>query len=409
MLTTLETGIEGGKWFSLIDKVWSKKNLNRALEKVVSNGGSAGIDRQNVQEMERHKEKEIERIVLELQSEKYEVQPARRVWIAKPGSNELRALGIPVARDRVVQTAIRNVIEPIFEQGFAPHSYGFRPGKGCKDALRRVDGLLVSGHYWVVDADLKSYFDTITHGKLMEEVGKKISDGRLNKLIEAFLKAGVMENMKGWEPTEKGTPQGAVISPLLANIYLNPLDWQMAAKGWEMTRYADDFVIQCRSEEEAQEALEEIKRWVKEAGLTLHPEKTKIVDAREPGGFDFLGYHFERGKKWPRKKSMGKLKDTIRAKTGRSEGRSIKEICKDLNRTLRGWFEYFKHSSRYTFEGVDKYVRGRLRSILRRRKGMKGRGRGEDHHRWRNSYFSAQCLQSLKQAVDAARQSRCRA
>jgi len=409
MLTTLETGIEGGKWFSLIDKVWSKKNLNRAVDKVVSNGGSAGIDRQHVRDMERHKEKEIERIALELQREEYEVQPALRVWIPKTGSKEMRPLGIPVVRDRVVQTATRNVIEPIFERDFAPHSYGFRPGKGCKDALRRVDRLLESGHHWVVDADLKSYFDTIPHGKLMEEVGKKISDGRLLKLIEGFLKAGVMESMKGWEPTEEGTPQGAVISPLLANIYLNPLDWEMAAKGWEMTRYADDFVIQCRSEEEAKDALGEIERWVKGAGLTLHPEKTRIVDAREPGGFDFLGYHFERGMKWPRKKSMAKLKDTIREKTGRSEGRSMREICKDLNRTLRGWFEYFKHSNRYTFEAVDKYVRGRLRSILRRRKGMKGRGRGKDHQRWRNSYFTAQNLHTLTEAFDAACQSRYRA
>ena len=326
MLTTLETGIEGGKWFALIDKVWSTKNLSRAVEKVVSNGGSAGIDRQNVRQMELHKESEVERLHRELRGQTYQVQAVRRVWIPKLGSKELRPLGIPAVRDRVMQTALRNVIEPIFERDFAPRSYGFRPGRGCKDALRQVDWLLKSGHNWVVDADLKSYFDTIPHKELMERVRRKISDGRILSLIESLLKAGVMESIEGWQPTEKGTPQAAVISPLLANIYLDPLDWKIAQQGREMVRYADDFVILCKSEAEAHEALEEVKRWVEENGLTLHPEKTRIVDATQRGGFDFLGYHFERGQKWPRNKSMDKLKDAIRGKTGRSAGRSLGRI-----------------------------------------------------------------------------------
>lgn len=409
MLITLETGIEGGKWFSLIDKVWSVNNLSVSVDKVVSNGGSAGIDRQNVRQFEKHKESEIGKLHMELREQQYRVQAVRRAWIPKLGSNELRPLGIPAVRDRIVQTALRNVIEPIFERDFAPQSYGFRPERGCKDALRRVDELLKGGHQWVVDADLKSYFDTIPHGRLMERVSQKIGDGRVLALIEAMLKAGVMESVKGWQPTEAGTPQGAVVSPLLANIYLDPLDWKMVHEGKEMVRYADDFVILCQSEAEAIEALEGVKQWVKENGLTLHPEKTRIVDASQKGGFDFLGYHFERGKRWPRKKSMDKLKDAIRSKTGRSDGRSLPMICSDLNRTLGGWFEYFKHSHRTSFEGIDKYVRGRLRSILRRRNGMRGRGRGQDHQRWRNTYFTAQGLISLVQAFDAAGQSRCRA
>jgi RNA-directed DNA polymerase len=409
MLATLETGIEGGQWFALIDKVWSKKNLSRAVEKVVSNGGSAGIDRQNVRQMELHKEKEVERLHRELREQNYKVQAVKRAWITKLGSNELRPLGIPAVRDRVVQTALRNVIEPIFEQGFAPQSYGFRPRRGCKDALRQVNRLLKSGHIWVVDADIKSCFDTIPHEALMERVSRKISDGRILSLVKSLLKAGVMESIKGWQPTERGTPQGAVVSPLLANIYLDPLDWKIAQAGREMVRYADDFVILCTSEEQAQAALQEVRQWVEENGLTLHPEKTRIVDASQRGGFDFLGYHFERSQKWPRKKSMDKFKDTIRAKTGRSNGHSMKAICRDLNRTLRGWFEYFKHSNRITFESVDKYIRGRLRSILRRRNGMRGRGRGRDHQRWRNTYFTAQGLISLVQAYEAERQSRCRA
>ena len=199
-----------------------------------------------------------------------------------------------------------------------------------------------------------------------------------------------------------------MVSPLLANLYLDPLDWKMAKEGMEMMRYADDFVILCKSETQAHAALEEVKQWVQENGLTLHPVKTRIVDMSQQGGFDFLGYHFERGWKWPRKKSMDKLRERIRTKSRRNNGRAMREICHDLNRTLRGWFEYFKHSTRRTFEKVDKYTRGRLRSILRKRNGMKGRGRGLDHHRWPNAYFTAQNLMSLLQAYDAVRQSRCR-
>lgn len=406
MLAALETGIEGGKWFRLIDKVWSPKNLKLSVEKVIGNGGSAGIDGQSTAYMEKHKENAVRRLQKELETESYRPQAVKRVWIPKLGSKELRPLGIPAVRDRVVQSALRHVIEPIFERDFAPQSYGFRPGRGCKDALRRVDELLKSGHRHVVDADLKSYFDTIPHGKLMERVGQKIGDGRVLALIERLLKAGVMESVKGWTPTERGTPQGAVVSPLLANIYLDPLDWKLAQGGWEMVRYADDFVILCKSKTEAESALETVRRWVEENGMSLHPEKTRMVDANQPGGFDFLGYHFERGQKWPRKKSMAGFKDKIRSKTRRNDGRSMRAICRDLNKTLRGWFEYFKHSKRTAFVSVDGYIRGRLRSILRRRMGRKGKGGGPDHQRWPNNSFTAEGLMSLVQAHAAACQSR---
>jgi RNA-directed DNA polymerase len=405
MLAALETGVKGGKWFRLIDKAWAEKNLGRALEKVVENGGSAGIDRQSVREMEMHKEKEIGDLQRELREQTYRARPVKRVWIEKPGSKEKRPLGVPAVRDRIVQGALRHVIEPIFERDFAPQSYGFRPGRGCKAALRRVEELLKSGHGWVVDADLKSYFDTIPQGRLMERIGEKIADGRVLGLIETMLQAGVMEGLKGWQPTDSGTPQGAVISPLLSNIYLDPLDWLMANGGYEMVRYADDFIILCQSESQAQEALEKVREWVTKEGLTLHPEKTRIVDASQRGGFDFLGYHFERGMKWPRKKSMDRLKDTIRRKTRRSRGRSMKKICEDLNRTLCGWFEYFKHSKAAAFETVDGYIRGRLRSILRKRVGRRGKGQGRDHQKWPNAYFTAMGLKSLKQSHRAACQS----
>jgi len=402
MLAALETGVEGGKWFRLIDKVWTEKNLGRALEKVVANGGSAGIDRQSVREAERHREKEIGDLQRELREQNYRPQAVKRVWIEKLGSKEKRPLGVPAVRDRIVQGALRHVMEPIFEREFAPQSYGFRPGKGGKEALRRVDELLKSGHGWVVDADLKSYFDTIPQGRLMERVGQKIADGRVLALIETMLKSGVMDAFEGWQPTESGTPQGAVISPLLSNVYLDPLDWLMANEGYEMVRYADDFVILCQSESQAQAALERVREWVAQEGLTLHPEKTRIVEASQPGGFDFLGYHFERSMKWPRKKSMDRLKDTIRLKTRRSQGRSMKRICADLNRTLSGWFEYFKHSKATAFETVDGYIRGRLRSILRRRAHRQGRGTGYDHQKWPNAYFTAMGLKCLKQAHQAA-------
>jgi RNA-directed DNA polymerase len=236
----------------------------------------------------------------------------------------------------------------------------------------------------------------------MERVGEKIADSRVLNLIRAMLQAGVMDSLKGWQATEQGSPQGAVISPLLSNIYLNGLDWELARKGFEMVRYADDFVVLCTSQEQAQRALEQIRQWVERNGLKLHPSKTRLVDASQRGGFDFLGYHFEKGKKWPRKKSLDKLKDTIRSKTRRNSGRNIKAICKELNQTLKGWFGYFKHSAPHVHERIDGYVRDRLRGILRHQRKRKGRARQRDQYRWPNSYFSAVGLFSLKQAHAAA-------
>ena len=405
MLQTLETGVKGGKWFSLIDKVWKEDNLGAAWGRTAINRGSAGVDGQSIRQFTENLNRELGQLQRELKGGSYDPMPVRRCWIPKLGSKEKRPLGIPAVRDRIVQGAVRNVIEPIFERVFAEHSYGFRPGRGCKDALRRVDELLRrAGKDWVVDVDFKAYFDTIPHDKLMERVKELISDGRLLALIESYLKAGVLEELKGWEPTEQGTPQGAVISPLLANLYLNPLDHLMAAAGYDMTRYADDFIIQCRSEAEAKAALEQIRQWAQENGLTVHPTKTRIVNASEPGGFDFLGYHFERGYKWPREKSMDKIKDAIRHKTRRTQGQSIQEVINQLNPTLRGWYEYFKDSQRNIFVTMDGWVRMRLRSILRKNQGKKGRGQGSDHQKWPNVYFEQLGYFSLEKAHRLARQ-----
>ena len=395
MLTALEKGVKGGKWFSVIDKVYAKSNLEAAYRKVKRNRGSAGVDHQTIAMFEDRLEQDLERISEWLRNGSYTPQAVRRVWIPKPGKQKQgRPLGIPTVRDRVVQTAMRNVLEPIFEVGFADTSYGFRPGRGCKDALRRVDQLLKRGYTWVVDADLKSYFDTIPHERLMQQIEDKVSDTQMLELIRQFLVQEVMESMRSWKP-DGGTPQGAVISPLLSNIYLNPLDHLMMQGGFAMTRYADDLVIQCRTRAEAEDALEVLQDWVGKAGLTLHPEKTRLVDATQPGGFDFLGYHFERGYRWPRKKSLQKLKDTVRVKTRRNNGHSLEAIITSLNRSLRGWFEYYKHSHWTTFEPVDGWVRMRLRSILRRRCHRKGRGRGSDHQRWPNAFFAEHGLFSF--------------
>jgi len=405
MLTALEQGVKGGVWFSLIDKVYSLPNLQAAFAKVKANGGAAGCDHQTTAMYESRLEANLKELSEQLRTGAYRPRKVRRVYIPKPGSRERRPLGIPSVRDRVVQTALRNVLEPIFERDFAEHSYGFRPGRGCKDALRRVDALLKTGHTYVVDVDLRSYFDTIPHEPLMDRVRAKVADGRVLTLIESFLTQRVMDGWEEWTPTS-GSPQGAVISPLLSNMYLDPLDHFMARKGMEMVRYADDMVILCRSAQEARAALAEVQQWVAQAGLTLHPEKTRIVDAAQEG-FDFLGYHFSGGRRWPRDKSLMKFKDAIRRKTPRNHGQSLEVIIANVNRTTWGWFEYFKQTS-YTsvFRGLDGWLRRRLRrTLLKRHKVRRHSGLGNAQQRWPNAYFAERGLFSMETAHVRLRQS----
>lgn len=403
MLTALEQGVEGGKWFRLIDKVFAERNLLAAFQQVASKDGAAGVDHVTVTQFERTLPESLRELTTQLKNGTYHPQAIRRVHIPKPGTNETRPLGIPAVQDRMVQTAVVNVIEPIFERDFAEHSYGFRPGRGCKDALRQVDELLKAGYVYVVDADLKGYFDSIPHAGLMRRLRTKIADGPVLSLIESFLKANILDGLEEWSP-ETGAPQGAVLSPLLSNIYLNPLDHLMADAGFAMVRYADDFVILCRTPAEASRALELVQNWVAENGLTLHPTKTKVVDARNEG-FDFLGYHFEGGHRDPREKSLRKLKETIRAKTQRTNGDSLAEIIALLNRTLRGWFEYFKHSRRWIFGWIDGLVRRRLRSLLCKRERLRRHGTGYANIRWPKAFFAAHGLFSLEEAHELARQS----
>lgn len=393
MLTTLVQGVEGGRWFRLFDKVFSERNLLAAFQQVARKKGAPGVDHVTVSQFTEQLPDSIWELSDRLKAGTFQPQAIRRVHIPKPGTTETRPLGIPTVRDRVVQAAIVNVIEPIFECDFAEHSYGFRPGRGCKDALRRVDELLKAGYVHVVDADLKGYFDSIPHDRLMARLKEKIADGSVLTLIEQFLKANIMDDLEEWTPAA-GAPQGAVLSPLLSNVYLDPLDHLLADAGFQMVRYADDFVILARTTEEAQRALELVRNWVAENGLTLHPTKTKIADARTDG-FDFLGYHFRGARHWVREKSLKKLKDTLREKTRRTSGTSLQSTIADVNQTLRGWFAYFQHSRPFVFERIDCFTRQRLRAILKKRSKRRGCAKGGDYHRWKNAFFTGQGLFSL--------------
>ncbi|MFC3285550.1 group II intron reverse transcriptase/maturase, partial [Litchfieldella rifensis] len=407
MLAALGNGVKGRKWFSLIDKVYRSPTLVSAWLQVYRNQGAAGVDQQSVARFAAQAERYLEELQTELTAGRYCPQAVRRVEIPK-GNGKTRPLGIPTVKDRIVQTAVKRVIEPIFEHEFLPMSYGFRPGTGCQDALRDVDAALKAGQTWVVDADLKGYFDSIPHDRLMAQVEARISDGRLLSLIRAWLIQDIVRELDRWTPTA-GSPQGAIISPLLANLYLHPLDLEMTEHGYRMVRYADDFVILCASEREAREALARIRQWVAANGLTLHPDKTHVGDCRQPGqGFEFLGYRFEAGNRWVRKKSLQAFKDKVRSKTRRTAGKSLRQIIVSLNPVLRGWFGYFRHAHRWTFGPLDAFIRRRLRAILRKQEKRPGRGGVRaDHRRWPNTTFANAGLFTMTEAWQNASQSRC--
>ena len=406
MLSALVNGVQGGKWFSLMDKVFAPKTLALAWMKVRDNNGAAGVDGQSIARFAALTDVYLSELSAALKDGTYRPDAVKRVDIPK-GDGKTRPLGIPTVKDRIVQQAVRLVIEPIFEHGFAEGSHGFRPTRGCHDALREVDGLIKQGFTYVVDADLQAYFDTIPHDRLVERIESKVIDGKVLDLIRQWLTADILKGTERWTPAQ-GSPQGAVISPLLANIYLDPLDHLMAAKGYRMVRYADDFVILCRTREDADAALAEVRFWVAANGLTLHPEKTHVGDCQQPGqGFEFLGYRFEAGRRHVRKKSLDKLKDGIREKTGRSRGDSLKRIIADLNPKLRGWFGYFKHVCPRIFGMIDSFVRRRLRALLRKQQKRPGQGICRaDHQRWPNAYFANAGLFALNTAWHTARQPR---
>jgi RNA-directed DNA polymerase len=406
MLAALGNGVQGGKWFSLIDKVYRPTTLAAAWERVKAHRGAAGVDGQSVAAFAQHAERYLGELGQQLKEGRYRPQPVRRVEIPK-GPKQTRPLGIPAVKDRIVQTAVKMVIEPIFEATFLDASYGFRPQRSAKDALREVDALIKAGYTHVVDADLQSYFDTIPHERLRARVAERISDGRVLDLVDRWLEQDILSGLERWTPTS-GTPQGAVLSPLLANCYLHPLDAHMAVRGHRLVRYADDFVVLCASAEQADAALHEVRMWVQANGLVLHPDKTHVGDCRVAGqGFDFLGYRFEAGQRRVRKKSRQKLFDRIREHTRRSRGDSLTKVIAELNPILRGWFNYFQHAHRMTFPIVDGFVRRRLRAMLRKQQKRPGSGHTHaDHQRWPNAFFADHGLFTLTAAHGSASRSR---
>jgi len=407
MLAALENGVKGGKWYSLMDKVYALRTLEAAWQRVQANAGAQGIDRMSVEVFAANAPRYMTELSQAIRTGSYVPQAVRRVNIPKAGGGQ-RPLGIPTVKDRVVQAALKSVLEPIFEREFMESSYGFRPRRGCKDALREVQHQLDAGRVWVVDADLKSYFDTICHERLMGKLKRRIADRKVLQLIERYLKQDIVTQVESWSPLT-GTPQGAVLSPLLANVYLHDLDEEMARAGHTMVRYADDFVVLCKSQAKAQSALARIRQWVRAHELALHPDKTHVGNCQEPGqGFDFLGYRFEAGQRLIRRKSQQAFRDKVKALTRRSCGQSLNYLTARLNPMLRGWFEYFKHAQVEIFGTLDAFIRRRLRSILckQNKLGYYYNSSKVIHQRWPNTFFAQAGLFALYEARLAASRSR---
>lgn len=397
MLTTLlKNQVKGGKWHTLIDKVYAELNLYVSARKVTGKDGAGGVDGQTCAAFEEHLIVETRKLGEQLKGSTYRPAAVRRVQIPKPGRpNETRPLGIPTVRDRVVQRAVLHVIEPILDHQFHERSFGFRHGRGAHDALRVVERKIQEGYVYVVDADLKGYFDTIPKDRLLKLIQAHISDSRMLKLVKLFLDQNILEELREWTPIT-GVPQGAVLSPVLSNLYLNPLDHEMAEQGFEMVRYADDFVVLCRSQFAAEVALQMITEWVEQAGLTLHPTKTKIVDSRVES-FAFLGYSFRGDQIYPRRESLGKMKARIKELTPRKRSGSIESVATELNRVLVGWFGYFRHCRWTIYKDLDAKIRSRLRRLLMKRH-RKNPERLPRQQRWPNAYFTKAGLYSLREA-----------
>jgi RNA-directed DNA polymerase len=367
------------KVHSLIDKVYKRKNLEMAWEKVKENRGSGGVDGQTLEVFEAQLNQQLDRLQRELKDDTYQPLPVRQHPIPKrdkPG--EYRMLGIPAIYDRVCQQALLNRLEPIFEPLFDDASFGYRRGRSTKDALRKIWKEIQGGAEWIVDADLRDFFGSVDHEKLVTLVAQRVADGRVLRLIKAMLKAGSYGKGRLF-PSERGTPQGGVVSPTLSNILLTPFDREMRLRGYQLTRYADDWVITCKSATEAQSAVDAAGRVLKQLGVELHPQKTRIVHVRD--GFEFLGYKIKRGKRqlnlpaskirsqarqgalyaYPKEKSIRRFMDQVRNRTKRRLPLTTEELIAGLNPVLRGWGEYYKRAHvRTLFHRLDGWIRRRI-------------------------------------------------
>ena len=386
----------GRKWYSLYDKVHATEVLRWSWGQVAANRGAAGVDGQSVAAFRAQAELYLAELQRLLAQRRYPPLPARRHWLPKPGKKGRRPLGIPAVRDRVVQAAVVNVLEPIFEAKFRDCSYGFRPGRSPRQALDRVSLALAQGQTWVVDADIRGCFDTIPHAPVIAEVAREVADGTLLDLLTAFLKAGVLEG-QDFQPTEIGTPQGAVLSPLLANIYLHRLDDALTAQGYTLVRYADDFVVLCHSQAEAEAALAAVRQALADLGLTLSEEKTRLVDA-QTDAFTFLGYTFHGSWRFPSDQALRRLRAKLKSITRRQQPRGVQAVVAAVTPVLRGWGQYFRHGHcRSRFARLDAWVRMRLRSFLWKRK-----ARGRAHQLWPNAFWARLGLFSLTAHVRSA-------
>ena len=370
------------KVHSLVDKVYKMKNLELAWDKVRRNKGSGGIDGQGIESFEAELVQNLRRLHEELKTDTYRPKPVRQQMIPKPGQpGKSRPLGIPTIYDRVCQQALLNRLEPIFDPVFDDANFGYRRGRSPKNALSKIWKEVQSGCEWIVDADLKNFFGSVNHKKLMTLINQCVSDGRVLRLIESILKAGC--HAQGEQlPTEQGTPQGGVISPLLSNILLTPFDREMRRKGHRLTRWADDWVVTCRTRSEAQAALNTAKKILSKLGVVLHAEKTRIVHIRQ--GFEFLGYKIKRGSRslnltpdrirsgvvasslyaFPRDKSIKHFKEQIRKKTRRKAPISVYDLIEELNPVIRGWGNYYcKAHVRRLFNRLDRWILRRIWSF----------------------------------------------
>jgi len=362
------------RYYTLRDKIVEKWNMHEAAQTVIAKNGSAGIDGVSTKEFNDEYELNMRELYRQLQNGSYQPSPVLRVYIPKSDGSE-RPLGVPTVKDRIAQASVKEIIEPIYEEIFCDCSYGFRPGRSQIDAVNQVEEYREQGYKWVVDADIKGFFDNIDHELLIKFIREEITDGWVLNIIKSWLTAGVMtDGIK--EPTTEGTPQGGVISPLLANIYLHQMDRILVKRGYKIVRFADDFVVMTKSKRKAKRALEVIEEIVKDKlKLKLHPKKTKITNFGE--GFVFLGFEFIAWRyKRPKKSALDKFKDKIRKTTKRQQPWEIEKIIKWLNEKIRGWGNYYGHGNVKTlFLKLDRWIRMRVRSYMEKKKAVKNQNK----------------------------------